>query len=74
LPYHTVKLTFADGRSLHERCALDAEPCGEPVAVVLHHADGSAEGIAARHSYNAQQIGWLRAGSALNAICSGINE
>ena len=47
---------------------------GEPVAVVLHHADGSAEDIAARHSYNAQQIGWLRAGSALNAICSGINE
>ncbi len=34
--------------------------------VVLEHADGSTETIKARHTYNAQQIAWLRAGSALN--------
>ena len=44
---------------------------GKPVAVVLNHADGSSETINARHSYNAQQIGWFRAGSALNALSAG---
>ena len=41
---------------------------GEPVQVVLHHSDGPSESIEVRHSYNEQQIGWLRAGSALNAL------
>ena len=41
------------------------------LAVVLNHADGSSETINARHSYNAQQIGWFRAGSALNALSAG---
>ena len=44
---------------------------GQPLAVVLHHVDGSVERITARHSYNAQQIGWFRAGSALNAVSAG---
>ena len=44
---------------------------GQPVAVVLHHEDGSVESFTARHSYNAQQIGWFRAGSALNAVSAG---
>ena len=44
---------------------------GKPVEVVLHHSDGPSESIVARHSYNGQQIGWLRAGSALNALSSG---
>ena len=44
---------------------------GKPVQVVLHHSDGASESIVARHSYNAQQIGWLRAGSALNALSAG---
>lgn len=41
---------------------------GEEVGVVLHHADGSSDTISAKHTYNAQQIGWLRAGSALNYL------
>lgn len=45
---------------------------GKPVAVALHHADGTSEGICARHSYNAQQISWFKAGSALNALSGGI--
>jgi aconitate hydratase len=44
---------------------------GAPVEIVLHHSDGPAESIEARHSYNDQQIGWLRAGSALNALSAG---
>ena len=44
---------------------------GKPVQLVLHHSDGATESIEARHSYNAQQIGWLRAGSALNALSEG---
>ena len=41
---------------------------GSPLQVVLHHSDGPSESIEVRHSYNGQQIGWLRAGSALNAL------
>ena len=32
------------------------------------HADGSSDTIKANHTYNAQQIDWYRAGSALNLI------
>jgi len=32
------------------------------------HADGSKDVIEANHTYNAQQIGWFKAGSALNLI------
>ena len=41
---------------------------GRPVAVTLHHADGSEEPVSTRHSLNADQIAWLRAGSALNLL------
>jgi aconitate hydratase len=41
---------------------------GEPLTVVLHHADGSADAIRANHSYNANQIEWFRAGGALNLL------
>jgi aconitate hydratase len=34
----------------------------------LVHADGSSEKISLKHTYNAQQIDWYRAGSALNLI------
>ncbi|MDR2232023.1 MAG: aconitate hydratase, partial [Tannerella sp.] len=37
-----------------------------PLAVTLYHADGATETIEATHTYNAQQIKWFRAGSALN--------
>jgi aconitate hydratase len=32
------------------------------------HADGSEDTIVCNHTYNAQQIDWFRAGSALNLI------
>jgi len=41
---------------------------GKSLTVVLRHADGSEERIEANHSYNDQQIGWFKAGGALNII------
>jgi len=34
----------------------------------LDHADGTSETFAVIHSYNDQQIEWVKAGSALNKI------
>ncbi len=41
---------------------------GKNLTVVLHHADGTSEQFEVQHSYNEQQIDWVRHGSALNKI------
>ncbi len=41
---------------------------GVPLTLVFHHADGTQDEIQANHTYNAQQIEWFKAGSALNII------
>jgi len=41
---------------------------GKQLTIVAHHADGSKDMINTNHSYNAQQIEWFKAGSALNLI------
>jgi aconitate hydratase len=41
---------------------------GKAVDVVIHKADGKEIKIQANHSMTAQQIGWFKAGSALNAL------
>ncbi len=41
---------------------------GKNLTIVLHHIDGTSEQFEAVHTYNEQQIGWFRAGSALNAM------
>ena len=38
------------------------------VVIELTHEDGSKERFEARHSYNAKQLAWWRAGSALNWV------
>jgi aconitate hydratase len=38
------------------------------LTVVLHHSDGTQDQFETRHTYNAAQIDWVRAGSALNKI------
>ncbi|MEM7409753.1 MAG: aconitate hydratase [Myxococcota bacterium] len=43
---------------------------GQPVTVVLHHADGSEDEFAADHTLNEEQIEWFQAGSALNLLRS----
>ena len=41
---------------------------GKNVTVRLDHADGTSESFPVQHTYNAAQIGWVKAGSALNKI------
>ncbi len=41
---------------------------GTPLRIVAHHADGSMDEIVANHTYSDGQIGWFKAGSALNLI------
>ena len=42
----------------------------KPLTLTLNHADGSMESITVNHTYNASQIGWFNAGSALNKMGS----
>jgi aconitate hydratase len=41
---------------------------GQPVEVRIHKPDGQTLTVAARHTLTAEQIGWFKAGSALNAL------
>lgn len=41
---------------------------GENLTIVLRHADGTTDEFEVKHTYNKQQIAWVRAGSALNKI------
>ncbi len=41
---------------------------GQPVTVVVQHADGGRDEFACKHTFNADQIKWFRAGSALNVL------
>lgn len=47
---------------------------GQPVEVVLEHADGTVDRIETRHSLSDEQIRWFWAGSALNLIASGAKK
>ncbi|MBF7090000.1 aconitate hydratase [Flavobacterium sp. ALJ2] len=44
---------------------------GKPLTLEFIHADGTKDIILANHTYNAGQIGWFVAGSALNLIAAG---
>ncbi len=46
---------------------------GKPLTIAITHADGSQESILANHTYNDSQIGWFKAGSALNLIAAAGN-
>lgn len=41
---------------------------GKPVTLRAKHANGKESVISLSHSYNAEQIGWFKAGSALNML------
>ncbi len=43
-----------------------------PLTLVLRHKDGSSDTIKVNHSYNAGQIEWFKAGSALNLMAARI--
>jgi aconitate hydratase len=40
----------------------------KPLEIRLHHQDGTMDTLLANHTLNENQIGWFRAGSALNLI------
>lgn len=69
-------LTFADendyGKILEDDTIstvdLDSMAPGKPITLKIVHANGSEDQILANHTYNEQQIGWFKAGSALNLI------
>jgi aconitate hydratase len=71
--------TFAnpsDYEKLQEKDALsirglkDFAP-GKNLILEAKHADGTVDNIEIKHTYNAEQIKWFKAGSALNLIRSG---
>ncbi len=41
---------------------------GKPLTVALDHHDGTKDSFEGNHSYNADQIAWFKAGSALNLM------
>jgi aconitate hydratase len=45
----------------------DFQP-GVPLTLVAKHKDGGEDRITLNHTYNEQQIGWFKAGSALNLM------
>ncbi len=71
-----LPLTFADPKDYdkieqNDRISvmgLQALAPGKPVSVTIHKADGKDITIQAHHSLTEQQIGWFKAGSALNAL------
>jgi aconitate hydratase len=71
-----LPLTFADPRDYDRFQEMDRVSVtglkglapGVPVTVVIKKPDGRTETIQCRHSLTGEQIGWFRAGSALNAI------
>lgn len=71
-----LALTFAnpdDWNRIREKDTISVEGVttmapGKNLTVVLNHEDGTTERFEACHSYNERQIGWFRAGSALNAL------
>jgi aconitate hydratase len=71
-----LPLTFADPKD-YERVREDDHVSitglsgfapGKPLLCTLHHSDGTEESFGVRHSFNASQIDWFKAGSALNIL------
>ena len=73
-----LPLTFADPADYekireNDRVSLvglaDLAP-GRPVTMLVKHTDGTADEVLLNHSFNENQLGWFRAGSALNLIAA----
>jgi aconitate hydratase len=71
-----LPLTFADPKDYDKIeqtdrisvTGLNKLALGKPVQVTVHKADGKEITIQTNHSLTEQQIGWFKAGSALNAL------
>jgi aconitate hydratase len=71
-----LPLTFADAANYDEiretdRISIvglsDLAP-DRNLEIVVHHDDGSEQRFEVEHTLNREQIGWFRAGSALNLL------
>ncbi|MCY7410461.1 MAG: aconitate hydratase, partial [Chitinophagales bacterium] len=71
-----LALTFADKSEydkIREDDAIDimgltSFATDRQLVMVLHHTDGTNEALLLNHTFNAAQIEWFKAGSALNLI------
>jgi len=71
-----LPLTFADPKDYdlleqNDRVSvtgLAALAPGKPVTVTVSKPDGRALSFKANHNLTAEQVGWFKAGSALNAL------
>ena len=71
-----LALTFADSQDYEKIEETDKFSVlnlkefapGKSLTVTVHHKNGSEEKFEAKHSYNAEQIEWFKAGSSLNLI------
>ncbi len=77
-----LPLTFADP-SDYEKVREDdrasitglaAFAPGVPLTLVLKHRDGTTDACVMNHTFNENQIGWYKAGSALNLIAKGTSR
>lgn len=75
-----LAITFANetdydkiqGDDLMDFADLTSFAPDKPLTLVLNHKDGSKDSIKVNHSYNAGQIEWFKAGSALNLMAAKI--
>lgn len=72
-----LPLTFANPEDYlkikeNDRFDLDVENLapGKSLTLTVKHADGQKDSISLNHTFNEQQIGWFKAGSALNLIAA----
>src|SRR2546421_8237438 len=71
-----LPLTFADPKDYDKFGETDRVSVtglgrlapGAPVTVVITRSDGATEAIRTAHSFTEEQLGWFKAGSALNAV------
>jgi aconitate hydratase len=70
LPLTFVNAADYDKIREDDRMSIDITTLapGKNVDLVVTHADGSSETIVLKHTMNEQQLGWFKAGSALNLI------
>ena len=67
-PADYEKIQEKDTLSIH---GLNDLAPGKDLVLEVKHPDSSVDKIAIKHTYNAEQIKWFKAGSALNLIRSG---
>jgi len=70
LPLTFVNAADYDRIRESDRVSIDITTLavGKHVDLVVNHEDGTQETIELKHTMNEQQLGWFRAGSALNLI------